>query len=478
MLFFAVVMVACTGTDTETIVKQTQCQDGTTVTGDETCPTVETDTTPSQETTPNDAQETTPNDAQETTPNDDDEDTNRGADGCFQLPSTNTNYTAGNGDEVICGTDVDNTIRGGKGDDTIYGRGGDDTLYGEAHRDILKGEAGNDTLIGGEDQDTLDGGGDTDTVDYNQEGGDGAVIVDLIAGSATDTYGDEDTLISIENVKGTAGSKGVDIIKGNNDPNIIDGGDNVTDDNAATSDKLDGRGGKDTIVVRKATFNLATAQNASAGDPNIKNFENIEGRGTKQTTTDGTTTTLYIALELTGDNKANTITGADGGAVADTINGAGGSDMLYGRRGNDILNGGPGKDTLDGGLGNDCFQLSLNDLDTVISDFVSGNDMIRLYISTDEQSELDKEARKSNDTDGISDVTVAPMAKDNKIVLIETYTETTADNPTTTTINEAKTEMKENSIRNLISIRGLKEDSNFEFGPSALCTGITTDDLT
>ena len=337
MLVFAVVMVACTGTDTETIVKQTQCHDDTIVTGDETCP--EPLVTPSQGTTP----------SQETTPNNDDEDTNRGADGCFQLPSTNTNYTAGDGDEVICGTEVDNTISGGEGDDTIYGRDGNDTLIGGKHRDTLKGEVGNDTLIGGEDLDILDGGNDTDTVDYSRDGGDEAVTVDLIAGTATDTYGDEDTLISIENVKGT--NNGVDDMKGDNGPNIIDGGNNVTDDNAETSDKLDGRGGDDTIVVR-ANFNLATAQNASAGDPNIKNFENIEGRGTKQT--DGTTT--YIALVLTGDNKANTITGADGGTVADTINGAGGNDTLKGRRGGDNLNGDSGNDNLYGGLGDDTLD--------------------------------------------------------------------------------------------------------------------------
>ena len=354
ILVFAVAMVACTGDDETITVTEIQCQDGSIVAEGEECPKPEPAEITDSETEETDDTEDTLTDeerrvrdllreqqrrAQEERQGGGDtqeqtQDQDRGAGGCFQIADTDTDYMAGDGNEVVCGNEKDNIIRGGKGDDILYGRGGNDTLYGGAHRDILRGEGGNDTLIGGEDLDTLDGGGDTDIVDYSQEAGTQGVTVDLVAGSATDTHGDNDTLISIENVKGTTEA---DTIKGDNGPNVIDG---VT---VASDTLLDGRGGSDTIVVR-ASFNLGDAQDESTEDQPIRNFENIEGRGA-------------TALALTGDDKANTITGSDAGTVADTINGEGGNDTLYGRRGDDTLNGGPGRDNLYGGPGTDCFQL-------------------------------------------------------------------------------------------------------------------------
>ncbi len=119
------------------------------------------------------------------------------------------------GDDIICGNERNDVIDGRKGDDTIFGGPGNDTLIGGDDRDVLKGEAGNDTLSGGQDNDTLDGGGGTDTADYSkeydantgcEEGIDkvcDAVVVNLAERHATDTYGDEDTLIGIENVIGS-----------------------------------------------------------------------------------------------------------------------------------------------------------------------------------------------------------------------------------------------------------------------------------
>ena len=435
LVFMAV--SACIG-DNETITvieREIECSDGKTIVTDPNdCPRIE-DSPSNQQPT------TSPSDT-----SDRDDDTTTSSECNYTFKATEKEYTAGSGDEIVCGNEKDNIIRGGKGDDILYGRGGNDTLYGGAHRDILKGEGGNDTLIGGEDLDTLDGGGDTDIVDYSQEVGTQRVTVDLVAGSATDTYGDEDTLISIENIKGTTR---VDDIKGDNGPNVIDG-------NGGEDDMLDGRGGIDTIVVRGPTFNLEDAQNASEGEPNIKNFENIEGKGTETEETDGSITTTYIALTLTGDDKPNTIKGADGGAVGDTINGAGGNDTLYGRRGNDNLNAGTGKNTLTGGLGTDCFSVEPDKMPDTITDFTEG-ETIKVNI-TDENPLPDPKQDATNDPKIVS-TEVALAVDRGKVVALETYVydadeDSNTDNVTRRTVLATYTTL----------IRGLEEDTDIGNG--------------
>ena len=234
-------------------------------------------------------------------------------------------------DDIICGNERGNTIYGLAGDDTIYGGPGNDILIGGDDRDTLKGEAGNDTLRGGEDNDILDGGAGTDTADYSKENQPQptaddlnpdpvttvSVVVNLAEGQATDTEGDDDTLISIENVIGTPG---VDTIIGDSGPNEIDG---FGAPLGATDTLLDGGAGSDTIVV-SANFDLAMRQ---AGDnASIRNFENIKGKRT--------TTNLATTLVLTGDDNPNTITGT---ALTDTLNGAGGNDRLIGGAGEDCF---------------------------------------------------------------------------------------------------------------------------------------------
>jgi len=67
-----------------------------------------------------------------------------------------------------------------------------------------------DTLTGGEGANSLDGNGGVDTVNYALEAGGGAVTVNFATNTATDTYGDTDTLSEIENV--TAGSSTSDTV--------------------------------------------------------------------------------------------------------------------------------------------------------------------------------------------------------------------------------------------------------------------------
>ena len=89
--------------------------------------------------------------------------------------------------------------------------------------------------MGGLGSDSIDGGTGIDEVDYSTDaaaGGEAGVTVDLSAGTATDGFGDSDTLSNIENVTATAEA---DHLTGSDDANIILG--------QAGDDVIAGRGG-------------------------------------------------------------------------------------------------------------------------------------------------------------------------------------------------------------------------------------------
>ncbi|MFC4733020.1 calcium-binding protein, partial [Salipiger abyssi] len=82
--------------------------------------------------------------------------------------------------------------------DTLRGSAAADYFHGHAGADLLETYSGEDTLVGGAGADTLRGGGGADMVGYFLEGGGSGVTVDLRAGTATDSWGDSDTLEGIE----------------------------------------------------------------------------------------------------------------------------------------------------------------------------------------------------------------------------------------------------------------------------------------
>jgi hypothetical protein len=178
----------------------------------------------------------------------------------------------------------------------------------------------NDTLFGAPGvDDTIDGKGGTDTVTYAAAGG---VFVDLDGSSnpdingnpvpyADDTiFGGRDTLISIENVTGSAFD---DFISGNIGGNVLDGG--------AGADQLFGGDGHDTL---------------------------IGGEGFDQ---------------LFGENGNDNLSGDAG---ADNLDGGAGDDVLSGGAGDDVLTGSGGADVFDysftvtsvGGGGGETFRFT------------------------------------------------------------------------------------------------------------------------
>ncbi len=215
---------------------------------------------------------------------------------------------------LIVDTDESNILTGGAGDDAILGSGGDDTI---------SGGDGNDTLIGGAGNDNLDGGasaGRGDAVRYDFETGGSGVSVDLTKGTATDTFGDTDSLSNIQVVHGT--DQADQIIGDTEDNGLYGHGGNDSIDGGSGSDFIDGGDGNDRIA---------------AGDLD----DEIYG-GSGDDTIDAGAGDDYIE----GNDGNDSISA---GAGMDRIDGGAGNDRLDGAAGFDVLIGGSGDDRLDGG---------------------------------------------------------------------------------------------------------------------------------
>jgi Ca2+-binding RTX toxin-like protein len=197
------------------------------------------------------------------------------------------NLTGSDYADVLLGDDNANVLAGGKSDDWFKGGGGADTLeggdgsdtiaYGDSnigvyvslysgaafngtatgdqfdsienltgsyHDDMLEGDeyvntlqglGGDDVLQGYGDADTINGGDGIDTVTYG--GSVLGVTVSLFNGVTHGGDAEGDTLISIENLRGSGYA---DTLVGNNDANVLEGW--------GGKDNLKGAGGADTLV--------------------------------------------------------------------------------------------------------------------------------------------------------------------------------------------------------------------------------------
>ena len=118
---------------------------------------------------------------------------------------------------------------------SIYGGAGNDVVTSSGSSITFRGEEGDDRLISGEAADIFIGGFGTDTIDYSLYTS--GVSVTLGVSGAVGTGGGGDSLISVENVVGSAFS---DDIQGNELANMLEGG--------AGNDILNGGAGDDRLV--------------------------------------------------------------------------------------------------------------------------------------------------------------------------------------------------------------------------------------
>lgn len=333
-------------------------------------------------------------------------------------------------DDHITGDGNANRLRGNGGDDTLIGGGGNDILIGDfgddldpetggtiilggddyldggAGNDTLEGGAGNDVIVGGQGDDNIDGGDDSefgvrqtfDTLDYGAETGGGAVTVNLATGTATDTFGDTDTITGIERVIGTSGN---DVLTGGN----TDNDDYEEFNGRGGNDSIDGGSGFDRASYQDAagaiTVNMALGSNqvtddGDGGVDDLSNIEAIEGSqfsdtiaasnnmwvrgragaddisassGTIRVDYSNSGAVMGVTVNLSAGSIVSAVNGAtvdagealDGTSLAggdtDTLSGVGrvrGSqfgDHLVGGAADEIFQGLDGDDTIDGGGG-------------------------------------------------------------------------------------------------------------------------------
>jgi Ca2+-binding RTX toxin-like protein len=183
---------------------------------------------------------------------------------------------AGDGADIVYAGAGNDTVRGEGGDDRLFGMDGRDTVDGGAGNDVVAGGAGNDLLTGGAGNDVLRGGSGDDLLDGGTGadrlvGGDGidmagyhysraAVTVDLAAGTGRGGEAEGDTLVGIENLRGSVfadrltgdgnanrfeGGGGADLITGGGGADTFayartwEGGDRIIDFNRAEGDRID-----------------------------------------------------------------------------------------------------------------------------------------------------------------------------------------------------------------------------------------------
>ncbi|MEQ1612023.1 MAG: cadherin-like domain-containing protein, partial [Hyphomicrobiaceae bacterium] len=209
--------------------------------------------------------------------------------------SGNDRIVAGDGNDVVDAGDGDDVVFAGGGNDVVSGGKGNDILFGEAGDDILRGQDGDDTISGGDGRDLISGGtgGDIISGDAGNDLIDGEEGADEIDGGS-----DDDFIIGGEGSDHAVGGTGNDVFMATS----LDG-----------DDQYSGGAGLDTYNIagtsQDATVDLAngTARSADIGNDQLDDIENVVSG-------DGDDTII-------GDSEANEITA---GAGADTVTGNGG----------------------------------------------------------------------------------------------------------------------------------------------------------
>ena len=217
-------------------------------------------------------------------------------------------------------------------------------VFARAGNDSVTGGIGNDNFYGGSGNDTLNGGAGFDNASYFDDGFDGGgagpqgVVVNLSTGTATDNWGNTDTLISIENVQGSALADNITGDAANNTLNGDAGADSIF--GAGGRDFITGGAGNDTLnggvvtdLVNFSDLNTVSYSGATAGV--TVNMSGITGSGS---TGSGTAT----GDASVGTDILSNFNFIQGSAFNDTITGSTASwfEQIEGGAGNDSLDGG------------------------------------------------------------------------------------------------------------------------------------------
>jgi Ca2+-binding RTX toxin-like protein len=239
----------------------------------------------------------------------------------------------GDGNDELIGDGLDDSgtdvLHGNGGADLLSGGGGRDFLIGGDGADSLFGGSGDDYLVGGDGVDVIDGGEGLDWVDAH--GATAGVTLDLTLGTMTDAYGNIDSVVGVENFRGS--QFGDDVI-GDDAVNEFQGFDG--------NDRLRGMGGTDFLwgFAGNDTLEGGNGNDALIGGDGDDNL--LGGLG------------IDFLLGERGNDALAGNEGNDrlfGGGGEDTLSGGDGDDLLLGGRGADSVFGGAGDDTIAAGNG-------------------------------------------------------------------------------------------------------------------------------
>lgn len=250
---------------------------------------------------------------------------------------------------------------------------GNDTIIGNAGADFIYAGGGNDLISGGGGADRIDGEEGRDAASYTESLH--GVEVDLTTGKGKGGTAEGDTLISIEDLIGSAyndtlignwqnnqliGGDGSDILKGGGGFDILAGG-RGTDvlELDSTQGQFHGGDGEDWAVfdtdqgmridLESETFETMQHYRHGWHRPHQDEYHQITGVENVHGSEYGD--------NISGDYADNLLNGGGGN---DHLSGFYGNDALFGGTGDDTLKGGYGADTLHGEAGQDTFLYTQN----------------------------------------------------------------------------------------------------------------------
>ncbi len=302
------------------------------------------------------------------------------------------------GNYVFSGNTIVDTV-GADGTDTFFNIQRFKFYDGTFENGVFTPSSTNDTLIATAVADVLDGGAGTDTADYS--GSNATVAIDLLNGSANGGYARGDTLISIENLIGSAHADTLGDGAGNSalsgglggDTYVYRGGlDTVTDTggadilvlaNVSVQNTTFAFSGNDLVITVNAGTNEVRITNQAITASAIETIRFADGFEASLTVinswvvsstsvhgSNGVDDTIILGTAnhtsygYSGNDRIHGGSGIDilrGNEGSDWIFGGAGNDDLKGDDGNDIVDGGDGVDKLRGGLGNDTLNAGAGD---------------------------------------------------------------------------------------------------------------------
>jgi Ca2+-binding RTX toxin-like protein len=273
--------------------------------------------------------------------------------GSVQLATNVVNAIGGDGNDMISGSAVSNTLAGGAGNDTLFGSAGNDTLSGGSGTDTANYSAFTGNLVANLTAGFAFGAGigsDSLSSIENFVGGSGNdAIFAAVGGSMLSGGAGNDTLFGTAAVDNLIGGDGDDVLEGGGGSDTLDGG--------RGNDYIYGTASVETLI---GGFNLDTLDySASTGALTVRLWNNTASGGDAQG--DVISGFENVTGGFGGDFLAGNDTAANlvlGGAGNDSLMGLAGADTLDGGDGDDVITGDQGSDVLIGGLGIDMLDYS------------------------------------------------------------------------------------------------------------------------